>query len=229
MSKGVPRPNTVEFRCFVHLLGQGLKSSAQRHHHERNTEPYVDENNDHLSTGWIAQKIEIGAQHIVHQTFGLEHPPPDENRNVRRYRPWQQQDGSVHRRSAYVSVLKHHGEKQSQTDVSRDVDHRPHQREQRDTQEARRREDLDEIDQTDEGLVAQSCCVRIGEGQPEPVQNGIEREHGKGEHGWSDVNVRRFRVQTTRLRIDVSAVIQQGDQGDHNGPLRVQDGGGGAR
>ena len=51
------------------------------------------------------------------------------------------------------------------------------------------REDLDEIRQTDEGLVAKSGCIGVGKGEPNSVQHRIEGEDGEGKHRWCDVEM----------------------------------------
>ena len=71
-----------------------------------------------------------------------------------------------------------------------DVHHRPHKRKQGDAKEARGREDLNEIRQADEGLVAKSGCIGVGKGEPNSVQHRIEGEDSEGKHRWCDVEMR---------------------------------------
>ena len=101
----------------------------------------------------------------------------------------EQEDCSVGCFSTDSAVLKHHGEEEAEANVSRHVRHRPHQREEGHTKKSRRGEHLNEIGQTDEGLVTETGGIRIGEREPKSVEDGIEGQHRKRQHGGGNVRV----------------------------------------
>ena len=168
--------------------------------------------------------MQVGPQHIVDEPLRLEHTLPHQDRDVRRDGPREKQYRSVGGFPSDVAVLQHHRQKQTKADVGGNVDHRPHQREEGDTQEPGGGEDLDEIGQPHEGLFPEVGCIGIGKREPYAVKHRIEGEHGQGEHGRCDVEMSRFCVKTSSTHIHRPSITQQDHERKENRAKSKQNG-----